>query len=364
LGLALNCQINLHSKFDRKNYFYPDLPKGYQISQYDLPFCYSGHLTLKSGKTIAITRVHMEEDTGKLQHAKLKGENVSLVDFNRSGVPLVEIVTEPDFSNMEEATEFLKEVQLIIRSLGISTADMEKGSMRLEANVSVRPKGETSLPKYKVEIKNVNSFRFIKKAVEYDVKRQIELLDQGLTPAQETRGFKELTGETFSQRSKEDAQDYRYFPEPDIPPISLTPDQVNLWKETLPELPQATRDRLVALGLSSNTADVIVASPARLKKFTEMSSSHPTAQKSVADLVANAPEDQVSTLVYVEKVVNSDQETITLAAQKVISANAKTVADYKSGKTQALFSLIGQVKKELGGEVDIPLVKQTLEALV
>jgi aspartyl-tRNA(Asn)/glutamyl-tRNA(Gln) amidotransferase subunit B len=306
----------------------------------------------------------MEEDTGKLQHAKLKGENVSLVDFNRSGVPLVEIVNEPDFSNMEEATEFLKEVQLIIRSLGISTADMEKGSMRLEANVSVRPKGETSLPKYKVEIKNVNSFRFIKKAVEYDVKRQIELLDQGLTPAQETRGFKELTGETFSQRSKEDAQDYRYFPEPDIPPISLTPDQVNLWKETLPELPQATRDRLVALGLSSNTADVIVASPARLKKFTEMSSSHPTAQKSVADLVANAPEDQVSTLVYVEKVVNSDQETITLAAQKVISANAKTVADYKSGKTQALFSLIGQVKKELGGEVDIPLVKQTLEALV
>src|SRR3990167_2429146 len=177
LGLALGCQINLTSKFDRKNYFYPDLPKGFQISQYDLPFCHNGNLLGRQ-----ITRVHLEEDTGKLLNQK----NQTLIDFNRSGVPLVEIVTAPDFTSSDESSEFLKEIQAIVRTLGISTADMEKGSMRLEANISVRPAGQTELPNYKVEIKNVNSFRFIKKAIEYEVGRQTRLLEAGLTPDQET----------------------------------------------------------------------------------------------------------------------------------------------------------------------------------
>jgi aspartyl-tRNA(Asn)/glutamyl-tRNA(Gln) amidotransferase subunit B len=232
MGLALRCEINLFSKFDRKNYFYPDLPKGYQISQYDLPFCKNGVLELPSGKKIGITRVHLEEDTGKLQHQG--GE--TLIDFNRSGVPLMEIVSEPDFDNIDDGVEYLKEIQQIVRALQISSADMEKGSMRLEANVSVRKTGETELPKYKIELKNINSFRFVKKAVEADVKRQIELLEKGETPSQETRGFKESTGLTYSQRSKEDAHDYRYFPEPDIPPFEFSQDQIDIWKSQLPKL--------------------------------------------------------------------------------------------------------------------------------
>jgi aspartyl-tRNA(Asn)/glutamyl-tRNA(Gln) amidotransferase subunit B len=182
LGLALDCKINLNSKFDRKNYFYPDLPKGYQISQYDQPFCTDGQLMGHK-----ITRVHLEEDTGKLQHIP----GATLIDFNRSGVPLVEIVTEPDFTDSSDSDLFLKELQAIIRSLGISNADMEKGSMRLEANISIKPTGQTGLPNYKIEIKNVNSFRFIKKAIDFEVARQIQILESGGTPIQETRGFKE-----------------------------------------------------------------------------------------------------------------------------------------------------------------------------
>jgi len=373
LGLALNCKVNLFSKFDRKNYFYPDLPKGYQISQYDLPFCHSGWLDVPAPhhpggesagtKRIRITRVHMEEDTGKLQHAEVSGKKVSLVDFNRSGVPLVEVVTEPDFDSPDESSEFLKEIQAIVRTLGISTADMEKGSMRLEANISVRPAGQTELPNYKVEIKNVNSFRFIKKAIEYEVGRQTRLLEAGLTPDQETRGFKESAGATVAQRSKESAHDYRYFPEPDIPPFQFTAEQIAAWRQQLPELPAAIRDRLAAAGVPSASAAVIVASPARLKKYIELTASHdPVA---VAKLLANLPEDQVyhASMHDTSGKAISDEQQIRAAAKAVVSANPRAVADIKAGKIQGKFFLIGQIKKELG-DVDIPLVQKILDKLI
>lgn len=362
LGLALNCKINLKSKFDRKNYFYPDLPKGYQISQYDLPFCFDGYLDLPSGKRIRVTRVHMEEDTGKLQHATIDGNKVSLVDFNRSGVPLVEVVTEPDFRNAEEAIEFLKEVQLIVRALKISSADMEKGSMRLEANISVRKLGDSDLPKYKIEVKNVNSFRFIKKAIEFDVDRQIELLSKGIIPDQETRGFNESKGETFSQRSKEDAKDYRYFPDPDIPPISFTQEQIDQLKSQLPELPKQTRERLISYGVSPAAAITIVSSSSRLEKFNALSHNQ-TDIKQIGDLVANAPEDKLPELTYVKKVFTSDENLIRPVAQKILDANPKAIEDIKSGKVQVVFFLIGQIKKEIP-DVDVVVAQKIISSII
>jgi aspartyl-tRNA(Asn)/glutamyl-tRNA(Gln) amidotransferase subunit B len=258
IAQALNCEINLFSKFDRKNYFYPDLAKGYQISQYDLPFGKNGHMVLSSGKKIGITRVHMEEDTGKLTHAEVDGESVSLIDFNRSGVPLVEIVTEPDFDNPEDVKEYLQRLQQIVRYLNVSDAEMEKGNMRLEPNISLRKEGQTELPNYKVEVKNINSFNFVGRAIEYEIKRQSELLDKGERPAQETRGFVEASSSTKSQRSKEDAQDYRYFPEPDIPPLRFTQNYTDGLKNNMPELPDAKLKRFVEeYGLTNYDAQIL-----------------------------------------------------------------------------------------------------------
>src|SRR3989339_1592411 len=219
LGLALHSQIAKVSKFDRKHYFYPDLPKGYQISQYDQPLCIGGYLDTSFGR-VNLTRIHLEEDTAKLQHAEVDGQKVSLIDFNRSSVPLMEIVTEPDIKSPEMAKEFLKKLSDIIRALDISDCDMEKGSRRLEANISLSPDGK--LPSYKVEVKNINSFRFFANSLTTEFARHSKILDRGETPIQETRGYRADTNTTVSQRTKEEASDYRYFPDPDIPPITIS----------------------------------------------------------------------------------------------------------------------------------------------
>ena len=236
-GLALNCQIPENSKFDRKNYFYPDIPKGYQISQYDMPLCRQGFLEI-DGKKIRITRVHLEEDTGKLLHPD--GEDYSLVDFNRAGIPLMELVTEPDLTSADEAKKFAEELQLILRYLDVSDANMEKGIMRVEANISVSKDKELGT---KVEIKNLNSFRSVEKGIEYEIERQTELLENGKKVVQETRGWDDNKEITFSQREKEEAHDYRYFPEPDLPPLNIEKELIGEIKAGIPELPQQRRKR-------------------------------------------------------------------------------------------------------------------------
>jgi aspartyl-tRNA(Asn)/glutamyl-tRNA(Gln) amidotransferase subunit B len=263
-GLVLNCEISEYSKFDRKNYFYPDLPKGYQISQYDLPLGKNGFLEIE-GKKIRITRIHLEEDTGKLIHPE--GADYSLVDFNRAGMPLMELVTEPDIESPQEARKFAQELQLILRYLGVSNADMEKGEMRIEANVSLqstdyRPlttdeKKQTDKKTVdssqltgsdlgvKVEIKNLNSFWILEKALEYEIERQKEILKSGKKIIQETRGWNEKKEVTVSQREKEEAHDYRYFPEPDLPLLHITPQMINDIQAEIPELPQQRRERFL-----------------------------------------------------------------------------------------------------------------------
>jgi aspartyl-tRNA(Asn)/glutamyl-tRNA(Gln) amidotransferase subunit B len=255
-GLALQCRITEESKFDRKNYFYPDLPKGYQISQYDLPICRDGRLEFQVykddkdkgnvqaetySKEVGIHRIHLEEDTAKLTHHPVSGE--SLVDFNRSSVPLMELVSEADITSAKEARKFCEELQLIFRYIGISPADMEKGQMRCEANVSLHKEGEDILSGTKVELKNINSFRAIEKGIEYEIERQAELLENGEKVIQETRGWDENKGETFSQRKKENADDYRYFPDPDLQPFILNAEYQKQMMRSLPELPRERRVR-------------------------------------------------------------------------------------------------------------------------
>ncbi|MDP2637257.1 MAG: Asp-tRNA(Asn)/Glu-tRNA(Gln) amidotransferase subunit GatB, partial [bacterium] len=247
VGLALNCSIPEFTKFDRKNYFYPDLPKGYQISQYDMPLATKGWLEIRNSKSeilkIRITRVHLEEDTARLVHPEKM--NHSLVDFNRAGVPLMELVTEPDITSSKEASAFARELQTILRYLDVSSADMEKGQMRVEANISVRPENKKELGT-KVEVKNLNSFRAVENAIEFEVKRQEEVLESGGAIAQETRGWDDAKNITVSQREKEEAHDYRYFPEPDLPPFRFAKKEVEALRKELPELPQERRKRFLA----------------------------------------------------------------------------------------------------------------------
>lgn len=357
IGKALNCKINLKTKFDRKHYFYPDLPKGYQISQYDEPVAIKGML----GK-FGITRVHMEEDTGKLTHV---GDD-SLVDFNRSGVPLVEIVTEPDFTSSDEVKEFLQQLHTIIRYLEVSDADMEKGSMRMEPNISLKLEGAIGLPNYKVEVKNINSFNFVKRAIDYEIKRQTELLENGITPTQETRGFDEKSMKTVTQRSKEEAHDYRYFPEPDIPPMVFEQSHIDSIK--LPELPNKKRERFVKeLGLKEADAAILTQDNVTAKFFEEVLTKTKLAPQIVANLLVNkklasslAPDKFAKEAEASAKPKHTDQDALNVAIKSVITANSDAVTNYKAGKEASLMFLVGQVMKEMNGHADAKTVKDEL----
>lgn len=371
IGLALNCKINNYSKFDRKNYFYPDLSKGYQISQYDLPFGYEGSIELSTGNKIRITRVHMEEDTGKLSHQDIHGEKVSLIDFNRSGVPLVEIVTEPDFHDAAEVKEYLQKLQQIVRYLEVSDADMDKGEMRLEPNISLSTNPKV-LPNYKVEVKNINSFKFVEKAIAFETKRQEEILNRGETPAQETRGWDENRQKTFSQRSKEEAHDYRYFPEPDIPPIVTTDEQISSLKNQVPELPDKKLKRFEKeFGLSTYDAEILTREKSLADYFEEAvieGKEQKLQPKQIANVIINKKADtsKVTPLQLVKSIVASkqteeiDEKELEKIIIAVLGENEKAVTDYKNGKEASLMFLLGQVMKTLAKKVDATKVKERI----
>jgi aspartyl-tRNA(Asn)/glutamyl-tRNA(Gln) amidotransferase subunit B len=387
IGKALNCQINSFSKFDRKHYFYPDLPKGYQISQYDEPIASNGWVKIAykdqaknalTKKIFRIRRVHLEEDTGKLIHSK----NGTLIDFNRSGVPLVEIVTEPDFDNSDDVKRFLEELQVIIRYLGVSDADMEKGTMRMEPNISLRYQKSKiknqKLPNYKVEVKNINSFRFVKQAIDYEIKRQIEILKEGKTPLQETRGFDEKKGITYSQRIKEEASDYRYFPEPDIPPLVFTKEYLDSIK--VPELPWQKFERYVSLlGIRYEEAFILTRDKNLSDYFEKINTKFKTQIANLnlkiqnpSQLIANyivnkkissqlPPDEFINKLIENLKPKEVDKNLLEEVINKVLKENQKAVLDYKKGKVNAIMFLVGQVIKEMKGKVEARIVREEIE---
>jgi aspartyl-tRNA(Asn)/glutamyl-tRNA(Gln) amidotransferase subunit B len=381
IALALNCKINEYSKFDRKNYFYPDLPKGYQISQYDMPFGYNGYIELANKKKIRINRVHMEEDTGKLSHQDVGGDKVSLIDFNRSSVPLVEIVTEPDFQDALEVKEYLQKLQQIVRYLDVANADMEKGEMRLEPNISLTTisgidfvKHPEKLPKYKVEVKNINSFKFVEKAINYEVKRQNQLLDKNELPAQETRGWDDVRQKTFSQRLKEEANDYRYFPEPDIPPIITTQAQISSLIKSLPELPDKKIVRFEAdFAITQYDAEILTREKTLADYFEEavkVGKGHDISPKVIANTIINKKVDPekvlpaalIKAIVESKKVVQVDETVLNVTLEDVIRENEKAVADYKAGKETVIMFLVGQTMKKLKTKIDANMVKEKLQA--
>ena len=420
-GLALECHLNLRSKFDRKNYFYPDLPKGYQISQYDQPLCEKGKLKIGE-REIEITRIHLEEDTGKLIHPK--GTNYTLVDFNRAGVPLMELVTEPDFENGKEARLFSQKLQQICRYLEISEADMEKGNMRCEANVSLHKKGEEKLSGTKVEVKNINSFKFVEKAINYEIKRQTEVLEKGKKVIQETRGWNANRNATIAQRIKESASEYRYFPEPDIPPLEFNKDYIAKLKKELPELPaqkierfkkeyQLPEDDITILTeqkdlaeyfeeVASEIAEKIESGEIQAKKekaiklaanyiITELRKRLAKAEQKVKDikvtpenyaeltgLVADGKINSSATQIVLEEMYKTggdpsqiveeknlaqmdNNDELEKVIDKVLEQNKKSVEDFKSGKDNALKFLIGQTMKATKGKANPQIAQEILK---
>src|SRR3989344_7779062 len=379
LGMALNCNIPQFSKLDRKNYFYPDLPKGYQISQYDEPFCLKGSIKLSSGKTIGITRVHMEEDTGKLIHENVNGQDVTLIDFNRSGVPLVEIVTEPDFDNAKDVIDYLKKIQQITRYLDISNADMEKGDMRLEPNISVlkiknqklKIKNE-ELPKYKVEVKNINSFKFVEKAINFEIERQREILESGKKPTQETRGWDQNKQKTVSQRIKEESSDYRYFPEPDIPPIRWTKSQISNLKSQIGELPEEKFKRFKKVyALSDYDAEILTRAIIIADYFEEtviLGKKHELAPKQIANFIINRKVDleKILPTKLIEQIISAgktdeiNDETLRKIIKEVLKDNPKIAEDYKKGKDSVIQFAIGQVMYIIRKKIDTEILKKII----
>ncbi len=374
LGLVTNSKVNLFSKFDRKHYNYPDLPKGYQISQYDLPFCYQGKITTSEGD-VTITRIHLEEDTGKLLHKTINGQKVSLVDFNRSGVPLVEIVSEPEITSAKQAAEYGRKLRQLVRYLGFSQANMERGEMRLEANISLSLNG--SLPNYKVEVKNINSFRYLEQAIEYEIKRQAKLLDQGITPKQETRGWDHIKGETFPQRSKETAEDYRYFPDPDIPPIVLTEDQVKAWKKELPTLPDIVAKRWQErFDLPESVINQLLTTNdkvAKLNRFFGKAQKAGLNVKKVAHAIVNKKFDldyqmPCSKIIakWQEEMATEvvDNQVIDTLVKDLVQTHPEEVKRYQAGEKRLLGFFLGQLRPKLPPKADMRLVKETLEDLL
>lgn len=380
LGKALNCKIKNRFSFDRKHYFYPDLPKGYQITQYYEPIATDGWLEIidpkdKRRKKCRIKEIHLEEDTAKLIH---EGDH-TLIDFNRAGVPLVEIVTEPDFDSSDVAKKFLEELQVIVRYLGISDADMEKGSMRLEPNISVKRIDEPGLPKYKVEVKNINSFNFVKKAIDFEIRRQISLLNKGEIPVQETRGFVERTGETMRQRVKEGAKDYRYFQEPDIPPFTFTYKEIQAILQELPELPSARLNRLVSrYGVKESDAYIITRDKNLADYFEKIIKDHRITSSEekgliakLATLVVNkkidlnlSPKEFVSKALEHFTMKKIDLSVLRSVVKEVMEANHSVVEKIKKGELGKINFLIGQVMKEMKGQADPRVVKETVEKML
>ena len=412
-GLALNCEIPSRCKFDRKQYFYPDLPKGYQISQYDEPICVNGHLDI-NGKRIGITRAHLEEDAGKLVHAGangLAGSTYSLVDLNRAGTPLLEIVSEPDMRSSEEAKNYMEELRNIVRYIGVCDGNLEEGSMRCDANISIMPKGSKEFGT-RAEIKNVNSFAALQRAIEYEIERQIEIVEEGGQVVQETRLWDDNARETRSMRGKEDAHDYRYFPEPDLMPLEISREWVEKIKSEMPELPSQKRARYQEIGLSEYDASVIVEQMGLalfFDKVLELGANPKTAVNFIMGEIAAylkedhieitdtklTPENLTELIALIEKgtisnnigkqiiiemlkdgtkasvIVEkkglsqiSDEGAIKELVQKVVDAHPNEVEAYKNGKTNLLGFFVGQIMKETKGRANPKTVNQLLREII
>ncbi len=412
-GLALNCEISRFSKFDRKNYYYPDLPKNFQTSQYDLPICEHGHLDIEvDGKksTIRITRAHMEEDAGKLVHhgTSITDSDYSLVDYNRTGTPLLEIVSEPDIRSAKEAVAYMEKLRAILQYCGVSDCKMEEGSLRCDANISVRPVGQKELGT-KTEIKNINSFRGVERAIEYEAMRQAQLLEDGGTVVQETRTWDEKEGVTKSMRKKEEANDYRYFPEPDLVPFTVSDEYIEEIRRTLPELPDARKARYMAeYGLDAYNADYLTNDKDRADYFEAMVAAGadpkdaanwlmgdfakllsrdglemkdaPVKAADMADLLKLITKGTISgkiakqvfsemwtsgktpeTIVKEKGLVQiSDTGALEELADRIIAANPQSVADFKAGKKKAVGFLMGQIMKETKGKANPQIVNGIL----
>jgi aspartyl-tRNA(Asn)/glutamyl-tRNA(Gln) amidotransferase subunit B len=379
LGGALGGEIQEFSRFDRKNYFYPDLPKGYQISQYEEPFILGGRVTLDNGKEVRVRRVHLEEDTGKLLHQRIDEADWTLIDFNRSGVPLVEIVSEPDLATSDEAKEYLEKLHQLVRYLGISDADMEKGSMRLEPNVNLEIEDEGKLfftPI--VEIKNINSFRFAKRAIDFEIERQLAVFKEKKVEKtkgnKETRGWNEEKGITVSQRVKEEASDYRYFPEPDIPPIEWTAEQLRAFQLQIGEyeLPGKKKERFIKeyelsayqaniLTQERETADFFeeVVRLGRVKNVLPPEAANVIINKRApADLSATKLADFIAS--QKQKVTVSDEE-LAQAVDEAIRENPAAVEGFRKGKRQALGAIVGQVRQKTGAVVSIEEIAKRIK---
>jgi len=412
-GLAIDAKINLESKFDRKNYFYPDLPKGYQISQFAVPIVEGGHIDIPTEdgeKRIGVTRIHMEEDAGKSMHEGL--EAVSHIDLNRSGVPLMEIVSEPDMRSADEAIAYLKQLHQLVRFLEVSGADMEKGQFRCDANVSVRHPGEPFGTR--TELKNMNSFRFIKQAIEYEVLRQIEVIEDGGEVVQESRLWDSVKNESRSMRSKEEAHDYRYFPEPDLPPLRVSQEEVDAIKAGMPELPGQLRQRFEKeFGLSPYDADVLSQTRELSGWYESLVAAHPADPKRCANWMANellgrlkeAGKDISDSPVSAEKLAGlldriadntisgkiakdvldammesgndadaiieekglkqvSDSGAIDTIIKEVMDANPEQVEGYRGGKDKLFGFFVGQVMKASKGQANPAMVNQRLKELL